>query len=82
MPSRIRDRLRRRSEKWRLYPPDVLPAFSAEMDLATEPGDSVVINPPVYPPFFQHVGFDRRRVVEVPPSGLSGPGRSSRPGGR
>jgi len=37
------DRLRRRrSEKWRLYPPDVLPAF------------------------FQHIPFDRRRVVEVP----------------
>jgi cysteine-S-conjugate beta-lyase len=125
------DRLRRRhSEKWRLYPPDVLPAFIAEMDydlaepmvaalrtaldlsdcgyaslgglgetfaafaatrhdwavdpgrvhlvpdvmagfdailaLATEPGDGVVINPPVYPPFFQHIGFDGRRVVEVP----------------
>jgi len=125
------DRLRRRrSEKWRLHPPDVLPAFIAEMDydlagpvvaalrtavdssdcgyaaldgigetfaafaaarhgwtvdpgrvhlvpdvmagfdailaLATEPGDGVVINPPVYPPFFQHIGFDRRRVVEVP----------------
>ena len=125
------DRLRRRrSEKWRLYPPDVLPAFIAEMDydlaepvlaalrtaldlsdggyaslgglgetfaafaaarhdwtvdpgrvhlvpdvmagfdailaLATGPGDGVVINPPVYPPFFQHIGFDGRRVVEVP----------------
>ena len=125
------DRLRRRrSEKWRLHPPDVLPAFIAEMDydlaepvlaalraavdlsdcgyataddlgetfaafaaarhgwavdpgrvhlvpdvmagfdailaLATEPGDGVVINPPVYPPFFQHIGFDGRRVVEVP----------------
>src|ERR1700754_3813977 len=122
------DRLRRRrSEKWRLYPPDVLPAFIAEMDydlaepvaetlreaislgdcgyaarpgigpafagsrhdwtvapdrvhlipdvmagvdallnLATEPGDGVVINTPVYPPFFQHIGFARRHVVEVP----------------
>ena len=125
------DRLRRRrSEKWQLHPPDVLPAFIAEMDydlaepvaaalraavdlddcgyatrdgigesfaafaaarhgwtvdpgrvhlipdvmagfdavlaLATEPGDGVVINPPVYPPFFQHIGFARRRVVEVP----------------
>ena len=121
---------RRRSEKWRLHPPDVLPAFIAEMDydlaepvaaalraavdlddcgyatpdgigetfaafaaarhgwtvdpgrvhlvpdvmagfdaivaLATEPGDGVVINPPVYPPFFQHIGFARRRVMEVP----------------
>jgi cystathionine beta-lyase len=125
------DRLRRRrSEKWRLHPPDVLPAFIAEMDydmaepvlaalreaidlsdcgypalggigatfaefaasrhgwavdpgrvhlvpdvmagvdallnLATEPGDGVVINTPVYPPFFAHIGFARRRVVEVP----------------
>ena len=134
------DRLRRRrSEKWRRYPADVLPAFVAEMDydlaepvvaalraavdlddcgyatpdgigetfaafaasrhgwtvdpgmvhlipdvmagvdallaLATEPGDGVVINTPVYPPFFQHIGFARRRVVEVPllrPEGADG----------
>jgi cystathionine beta-lyase len=131
------DRLRRRrSEKWRLYPPDVLPAFIAEMDydlaepvlaalhqaidlsdcgyaaldgigatfaefaasrhgwavdpglvhlvpdvmagvdallnLATEPGDGVVINTPVYPPFFKHIGFARRRVVEVPLVQLNG----------
>jgi cysteine-S-conjugate beta-lyase len=125
------DRLRRRrSEKWRAFPPDVLPAFIAEMDyglaepvvaalrsaldlddcgyanpagvgetfarfaaarhgwtvdpalvhlvpdvmagvdlifaLATEPGDGVVINTPVYPPFFQHISNAGRRVVEVP----------------
>jgi cysteine-S-conjugate beta-lyase len=125
------DRLRRRrSEKWQLHPPDVLPAFVAEMDydlaepvlaalrsavdlsdcgyatadglgetfaafaaarhgwavdpgrvhlvpdvmagfdailaLVTEPGDGVVINPPVYPPFFKHIGFARRQVIEVP----------------
>jgi cysteine-S-conjugate beta-lyase len=125
------DRLRRRrSEKWRMHPPDVLPAFIAEMDydlaepvlaalrsavdlsdcgyanpaglgetfarfaaarhgwtvdpgrvhlipdimagfeviirLATEPGDGVVINPPVYPPFFAHIADAGRRVVEVP----------------
>ncbi len=131
------DRLRRRrSEKWRLHPPDVLPAFIAEMDydlaepvlaalraavdlsdcgyatpaglgetfaafaaarhgwavdpgrvhlvpdvmagvdailqLATEPGDGVIINTPVYPPFFKHIGFARRRVVEVPLVQLNG----------
>jgi cysteine-S-conjugate beta-lyase len=125
------DRLRRRrSEKWRAFPPDVLPAFIAEMDydlaepvlaalrsaldlgdcgyasragigetfarfaaarhgwtvdpglvhlvpdvmagvdfilrIATEPGDGVVINPPVYPPFFAHISGAGRRVVEVP----------------
>ena len=26
----------------------------------------MVINTPVYPPFFQHIGFARRQVVEVP----------------
>ncbi len=121
---------RRRSEKWRAFPPDVLPAFVAEMDydladpvkaalrsaldlddcgyanpagvgesfarfaaarhgwtvdpgmvhlvpdvmagvdyilaLATEPGDGIVINTPVYPPFFDHISNARRRVVEVP----------------
>jgi cysteine-S-conjugate beta-lyase len=125
------DRLRRRrSEKWQLFPPDVLPAFIAEMDydlaepvlaalreavdssdcgyaalagigetfaafaasrhgwtvdpgrvhlvpdvmagvdallaLGTEPGDGVVINTPVYPPFFKHIRFARRQVAEVP----------------
>ncbi len=121
---------RRRSEKWRAHPPDVLPAFVAEMDydlaepvlaalraaidlsdcgyatptglgetfarfaevrhgwtvdpgrvhlvpdvmagvdvilrLATKPGDGVVINTPVYPPFFEHITGAHRRVVEVP----------------
>jgi cysteine-S-conjugate beta-lyase len=121
---------RRRSEKWRAFPPDVLPAFIAEMDfelaepvlaalrsaidlsdcgyanaagigetfaafaaarhgwtvdpalvhlvpdvmagvdlilsLATEPGDGVVINTPVYPPFFAHIANAARRVVQVP----------------
>jgi cysteine-S-conjugate beta-lyase len=120
----------RRSEKWRAFPPDVLPAFVAEMDFplaeplkralhdaidrddcgyahpgglaeafaayadarfgwaadpagvtmlpdvmggvaevlrqATAPGDGVVINPPVYPPFFAAVREIERRVVEAP----------------
>lgn len=121
---------RRRSMKWRVYPPDVLPAWVAEMDfplaepitatvraavdrgdcgyaevgelagafagyaaercgwdvdpagvfafpdvmsgvadllrLVTRPGDGVVINPPVYAPFFSVVEDVERRLVEVP----------------
>jgi cysteine-S-conjugate beta-lyase len=121
---------RRRSAKWVEHPPDVLPAFVAEMDVAapppvrdalmeatelgdfgyavpgglfeayagfarrrlgwspdpgrmhllpdvmtgivevlralTEPGDGVVITPPVYPPFFAGIPEAGRRVVEVP----------------
>jgi cystathionine beta-lyase len=121
---------RRRSSKWVTHPPDVLPAFVAETDVAvappvrdalveavelgdlgyaepgglfeafagfsrrrfgwepdparvrlvpdvmagivealralTEPGDGVVITPPVYPPFFDGIPEAGRRVVEVP----------------
>lgn len=120
----------RRSEKWSTYPPDVLPAFVAEMDfplaapikraltraielddcgyaigaglgdalaefaasrlgwmvvpdrvflvgdvmagvvealqLLTAPGDGVVINPPVYPPYFSILSAIRRRIVQAP----------------
>lgn len=121
----------RTSEKWRTHPPDVLPAFVAEMDFdvaepikdavravlaagdlgyparsqlgeafaefaaqrfggwspkpefvfaipdvmagvgeviraITEPGAAVVINPPVYPPFFFWLGLTGRRVAEAP----------------
>jgi cystathionine beta-lyase len=131
------DDLRQRtSAKWRVYPPDVLPLWIAEMDvplaepvaaavveavrrgdtgyafgrdypqalahfaerrwgwspdvadsvvvadvmrgvvetlrLVTEPGDPVVVNPPVYPPFYAFVEHDGRRVVEAP---LDGRGR-------
>lgn len=126
----LADVRRRKSFKWRTYPPDVLPSFVAEMDfrvaepigaairdaleigdtgyphvgelgeafasfasdrlgwapradrvfavpdvmtaiaevlLAVTPhGSGVVINPPVYGPFFFRLGFIGRRVVEVP----------------
>ena len=125
------DDLRRRtSVKWRVYPPDVLPAWVAEMDvpiaepvaaalteavaigdtgysygqdyaralaefaaerwgwalevghtalmpdvmrgivevlrLVTGDGDAVVVNPPVYPPFFDFTRHMGRRVIEAP----------------
>jgi cysteine-S-conjugate beta-lyase len=120
----------RRSEKWRRYPADVLPAWVAELDFPlappvesalaeavgrhdtgyanagglpeafasfaaarwgwdvdakrtllvadimsgvaellralTEPGDRVVVNPPVYPPFFMIVREVGREIVETP----------------
>ncbi len=121
---------KRTSHKWRTYPPDVLPAFVAEMDFdpaqeikdaitdrldagdlgyphkgelgeafaefaadrlgwapdpdlifavpdvmtgiaeviqaTTEPGAGVVINPPVYAPFFFRLELAGRRIVEAP----------------
>jgi cystathionine beta-lyase len=128
--STLSDLRRRRSEKWRTYPADVLPLFVAEMDttlpaqvvaalreaidlgdtgyafgteyaealsafasarwtwepapaqmspvadvmngvvealsLVTGIGDAVVVNPPVYPPFFSFVEHAHRHIVEAP----------------
>lgn len=130
------DLRRRQSAKWRVFPPDVLPAWVAEMDypiaepikrvlrealsiddagyadprglgdafsrwargmwdwevdpgdvkvapdvvtaigeilaVATEPGDGVVIDPPVYPPFAGTIQRMQRRVVETPLARVDG----------
>src|SRR5690606_5328745 len=42
--------------------------------LVTDPGDHVIVNPPVYPPFFSHVRAANRVVSEAP---LRGDGRLS-----
>jgi len=47
--------------------------------LTTAPGDSIVINPPVYPPFFEHITASGRQLAEVP---LARPGGPGGPGGR
>lgn len=51
--------------------PDVLGGIRLLIELTTAPGDAVVINPPVYPPFFALPGVVGRRALEVPlsPSG-------------
>jgi cysteine-S-conjugate beta-lyase len=46
--------------------PDVMAGVEAILQLTTESGDGVVINTPVYPPFFEHIPNAGRRVVEVP----------------
>ncbi|MFI6355112.1 MalY/PatB family protein [Streptomyces sp. NPDC050743] len=46
--------------------PDVMLGVVEMIKLVTGPGDPVVVNPPVYPPFFQFVTHMDRRVVEAP----------------
>ncbi|GHB42402.1 cystathionine beta-lyase [Streptomyces spinoverrucosus] len=46
--------------------PDVMLGVVEMLKLVTGPGDAVVVNPPVYPPFFQFVAHMDRRVVEAP----------------
>ncbi len=45
---------------------DVMNSILAVLSVTTEPGDAVVINPPIYPPFRQVVTGYGRRIVEVP----------------
>ena len=52
--------------EWICHTPGVVPAISAAVLTFTEPGDSVVIQPPVYPPFFSCIKNNGRRVVENP----------------
>jgi cystathionine beta-lyase len=46
--------------------PDVMLGAMEVLKLFTSPGDAVVVNPPVYPPFFQFVTHLGRRVVQAP----------------
>jgi cystathionine beta-lyase len=46
--------------------PDVMLGVVEMIKLVTGPGDPVVVNPPVYPPFFQFVAHMDRQVVEAP----------------
>lgn len=63
---------------WRVRPeraaivPDVMAGVVEVLKLITSPGDVVVVNSPVYPPFYQFVSHMDRRVVEAP---LDGEGR-------
>lgn len=46
--------------------PDVITCMRQSIEALTEPGAGIVINPPVYPPFFSTIAQAGRRVVEVP----------------
>ncbi|MET8076278.1 aminotransferase class I/II-fold pyridoxal phosphate-dependent enzyme [Streptomyces sp. NPDC005303] len=46
--------------------PDVMLGIVEMLKLVSGPGDPVVVNSPVYPPFYQFVGNMDRKVVEAP----------------
>jgi cystathionine beta-lyase len=46
--------------------PDVMLGVVETLRLVTERGDTVVVNPPVYAPFYAFVSHDGRRVIEAP----------------
>ncbi|MCV7100552.1 MalY/PatB family protein [Mycobacterium palustre] len=46
--------------------PDVMLGVVEMLRLVTDRGDAVVVNPPVYAPFYAFVSHDGRRIVEAP----------------
>ena len=46
--------------------PDVMLGVVELLRLVTERGDAVIVNPPVYAPFYAFVSHDGRRVIEAP----------------
>ncbi|MET8364540.1 MalY/PatB family protein [Micromonospora sp. NPDC005252] len=70
--------------------PDVMHGVVEALGLVTEPGDAVVVNCPVYPPFYEFVAHAGRRIVEAPLGGdlridlgtLQDAFRQARSGGR
>jgi cystathionine beta-lyase len=61
-----------RRHGWKISPGDVgfMPGVITGLSVAlcefTEPGDGVVIQPPIYPPFFREIRHNGRIVVENP----------------
>lgn len=51
---------------WILYTPGVVPAISMAIQALTEPGDKVLVQPPVYTPFFNMIKNNDRVVVHSP----------------
>lgn len=51
---------------WVLMVPGVVPSLHATVMAFSQPGDGVVIQPPVYPPFYGAIEKTDRRVVENP----------------
>lgn len=45
---------------------DVMVGLTEVIKVLTGPGDAVVVNPPVYPPFYAFPGNEGRKIVEAP----------------
>jgi len=52
--------------EWAVYTPGVVPALHAAVMAFTEPGEGVIVQPPVYHPFFGAVTLTGRRLLLNP----------------
>lgn len=52
--------------KWICHSPGVVTALNLIIDACTKPGDKLLIQPPVYPPFFKTAKNQQRELVQNP----------------
>lgn len=52
--------------EWIMYSPGVVPAINILIKALTRPGDKIIIQPPVYYPFFKAVHNNNRELLENP----------------
>jgi cystathionine beta-lyase len=52
--------------EWIRHSPGVVPALSMAVLAFTKPGDGIVVQPPVYPPFFSAASGRGRHIIENP----------------
>ena len=53
-------------EEWVLLAPGIVPAFFMAIKALTKPGDGIIIQPPVYYPFFLAINGNGRKLVPNP----------------
>lgn len=53
-------------EEWLVNCPGVVTALSIAVETFTEPGDKIIIQPPVYYPFFEVIAANGREIVKNP----------------
>ncbi|MBP2240487.1 cystathionine beta-lyase [Cytobacillus eiseniae] len=53
-------------ESWVLYSPGVVPSIAIAIEAFTSPGDTVMLQSPVYTPFFEMIEKNDRKVMNAP----------------
>lgn len=51
---------------WIVYAPGIVPAINFALQAFTNPGDSVVVQPPVFSPFYRSIEWNGRQVLYNP----------------
>ncbi|PFJ04622.1 cystathionine beta-lyase [Bacillus cereus] len=53
-------------KEWIVFSAGIVPALSTSIQALTQEGESVLIQPPIYPPFFEMVKTNNRQLFESP----------------